>query len=123
MTEESALAGIYLPDSWVLELVVAPQKLCFLLEAALEEGHPLFYSPPERGEMDAFAEVWWCIEGAVHWNEGPNLGRPATDATGSRDFGHIDVWLRHGENETLEGDWGSVLIANPVHHVEYRLAE
>lgn len=34
-------------------------------------------------------------------------------------YGHIDGWLQSGERHTLEGDWGCVVIDDPVESIEY----
>ncbi len=110
--------GVCLEDSWVREIQTDSSSVRFVLEAALEEGHERFYWPPKPGELHAYATLRWSIHGAVHWNEGPNLERPATDANGEIDFGHIDLWIATGPRQTLEGDWGNVAISEPVHSVE-----
>lgn len=62
----------------------------------------------------------WCLHGQVHWNDGPNLDAPATDASGEKDFGNIDVWLRLDSGKhLLEGDWGNLVIDQPSQTVEY----
>lgn len=114
-----ALTNVNLPDSWVLAVETADSSVCFVLDAALQEGHPRYYWPPEAGELHPYTRLRWCLRGAVHWNEGPSLDRPATGANGERDYGHIDVWLRSGERHMLEGDWGNVVIDQPAQSVEY----
>jgi len=73
----------------------------------------------EGGGVAAYARIRWCFFGEVHWNEGPNLDRPAIDASGEKDHGNIDVLLGSGSNHALEGDWGSVVISNARQTVEY----
>jgi hypothetical protein len=108
-------------DSWVLEVTTTDSSVCFLLDAVLQEAHPRFYWPPKPGEQHAYARLRWCISGQVHWNTGPNLASPATDANGELDFGHIDVWLQlnDGNSYMLEGDWGCVVIGEASETVEY----
>jgi hypothetical protein len=113
------LQNVYLPDSWVLAVETSDESVCFVLEAALGEGHERYYSPPKAGEQHAYARIRWCLRGEIHWNDGPHLERLATDATGERDYGHIDTWLQSGDRHTLEGDWGCVVIDDPVESIEY----
>jgi hypothetical protein len=94
------LKDVYLQDSWVLGVETDESHVCFVLDAALEPGNPKFYSPPKPNEQHAYARLRWCLHGEVHWNEGPNLNDPATDATGEVDFGNIDAWW--GEQQQVE---------------------
>ena len=114
-----ALTNVYLPDSWVLDVETTDSLVCFVLDAALHEGHPRYYWPPRAGEQHPYARLRWCLRGAVHWNEGPTLDRPAIGANAELDYGHIDVWLQSGGRHMLEGDWGNVVIDEPDQSVEY----
>lgn len=111
---------VYLPDSWVLAVETDGSTfVSFLLDAALQPEHPLFYSPPKPGEQYAYARLRWRLSGQVHWNDGPNLDHPAIDASGEPDFGNIDSWIGMGANDCLEGEWGNVVVYNAVHEVEH----
>lgn len=110
----------FLPDSWVLDLTTTDSSVCFVLDAVLRDGHPLFYWPPAAGEQYPYALMRWCLHGSVHWNSGPNRDVPATDARGEQDFGNIDVWLElDNGKQLLEGEWGSVIVDVRSHSVEY----
>ena len=113
------LANVYEPDSWVLGIDTDDESVGFVLDAVLEEGHPRFYWPPKPGEQHPYARLRWCLQGQIHWNEGPNLDRPAIDLSGEPDYGNIDVWLQSGDRHTLEGSWGCVVIDSPVETIEY----
>lgn len=115
------LNNISMSDSWVLSVESTDRAVIFTLDAVLERGHPRFYWPPKPGEQHAYARIAWRIEGDIHWNEGPHLDRPAMDAKGERDYGHIDAWIgsAEGGRETLEGDWGCVVIDGAQHTVAY----
>jgi len=119
VAETDLLANVYLADSWVLSVETTEASVCFVLEAVLQEGHPRFYWPPRPGEQHSYAKLRWCLHGTVHWNDGPHLDHPATDANDEQDFGHIDVWLRSGDGFMLEGDWGNVVIGRPTQTVEF----
>lgn len=111
---------VFLPDSWVLDVTTTDSSVCFVLDAVLQEGHARFYWPPRPGEQYPYARLRWCLHGQVHWNDGPRLDAPATDAAGERDFGNIDTWLElEGGKQLLEGDWGSVVVAATSQSVEY----
>ena len=113
------LRDVNLSDTRVLPVEASDSRVCFELDAALNPGHPLFNSPPKPGELHAYERVVLCIEGQVGWNEGPDLTRPAIDATGETDYGRIDAWLRADDSELLEGAWGCVVIRGAIHTVTY----
>ncbi len=115
--ERSPLAGVYLPDSWVLSVESEDVSLTLVLNAVLEESHPRFYWPPKPGEQHAYARVRWRIAGGVRWIDGPHLDRPALDASGEHDFGNVDAWWSQGTTDYLEGEFGTVAIHNPAHEV------
>lgn len=114
-----SLTNIYLPDSWVLSVETSDSKVCFVLEAVLEEAHPQFYSPPKPGQQYAYALLRWCLHGEVWWNDGPHLDHPAIDATGGPDYGNIDSWFSEGNIDHLEGEWGTVAVRNATQTIEY----
>jgi hypothetical protein len=103
------LDHVYLPDSWVVAVESDETRVCFTIEAVLEEAHPRFHWPPRTGEVYAYALLSWCIYGEVHWNEGP-LEPKASDATGARDCGTIDAWWGEGGTEHVSGEFGDVVI-------------
>jgi hypothetical protein len=113
------MACVYLADSWVLGLEADESHVCFMLDAVLEEGHPLFYWPPKPGEQYPYAKLRWCLSGQVSWNDGPFLDHPATDAAGAIEYGNIDPWWHEGDVDLLEGDWGSVAIRGATQTVEF----
>jgi hypothetical protein len=119
VTASDELTSVLLPDSRVLGVKTTDSSICFDLEAVLQEDHPRFYWPPRPGEQHSYARLRWCLRGAVHWNEGPNLDPPAVDANDEIDFGHIDIWLQSGEQHMLEGEWGNVVVDQPTQTVEY----
>lgn len=119
MAQIDDIEHVYLEDSWVLSVETTASWISFVLEAALLESHPRFYTPPNLGERHAYAKLRWSLQGEVQWTDGPHLDHPATDASGTKDFGHIDSWHRSGDLDRLEGDWGAVAIRNASHLVEY----
>jgi hypothetical protein len=113
----SPLAGVCLPDSWVLSVESEETRLTLVLDAVLDESHPRFYWPPSSGEQHAYARIRWQITGGVRWVDGPHLDQPAIDASGERDFGNVDGWWSEGATDYLEGSFGTVAIHNPTHEV------
>ncbi len=63
---------------------------------------------PKPGEMYCYGRVALTFPGvrSIEWIS--RGGRPATDASGEGDWGHIDTFLRDGNTYQLTGDWGHV---------------
>lgn len=100
------LRHVVLEDSWVLSLSRDDQSLAFDLEVALSPDHQ-HYRPPAPGEQHCYLRAQLCIGGDMTcaMSDAP----PATDARGSKDHGHIDVWTVDEDGVSrLEGDWGTV---------------
>jgi hypothetical protein len=114
----SPLAGVCLPDSWVLSIESDSTTFTLVLEAALEDSHPSFYSPPNAGEQHAYALIRWRIEGGGRWVDGPHLDRPLVGPEGEIDFGTLDEWWTDGTSDSLQGEFGAVSIHNPSHAFE-----
>lgn len=109
----SDLAGVYLEDSWVLELAPHDHGLALRLETVLTPEHPL-YEPPMPGEQHCYRMGWLNVQGGpieLHLSG----SRPATDATGEVDFGHVDVFAfsQAEDRWELEGDWGYARVRRP----------
>lgn len=110
---------VYLPDSFVVEVASTGSEVCFLIEAALEREHPLFYWPPKQGEANAYAVLWWCLTGGVRWVEGPNApGPPGPD--GQRDYGSIDEWGHEADTWRVQGGFGHVVVEDGASTVRFR---
>jgi hypothetical protein len=112
------MSKVDLTESYVLSVETDKSHLNLVLDAALLEGHPLFYWPPKTGEQCAWARLRWSLQGEVWWNEGPHLSRPAVDASGESDYGGIDAWWQEGDVDHLEGPWGTVAIRGATQTVE-----
>ena len=103
----AGLENVYLEDSWVLGVHESDGSLSFDLEAVLTEGHPQ-WNQPKPGEVYCYrrlALIFPSVRG-VEWIE--RGMRPATDATGEQDWGHIDTFVGDGA-ATVVGDWGNVV--------------
>lgn len=101
------LEHVYLEDSYVLDIKEKPLSLEFLLELVLTENHPDF-SPPEPDEQYCYRRAWLVFPGlqGVRWLN--KTMKPYTDATGSTDYGNIDVLIAENGKYRIEGDWGIV---------------
>jgi hypothetical protein len=109
----SDLAGVYLEDSWVLELARTDRELALRIDAVLTPAHP-GYEPAKPGEQHCHRRGWLSVCGdsiETHLSG----SRPSTDATGEEDFGNVDAFVFDPTNDhwLLEGDWGSARVHDP----------
>jgi hypothetical protein len=88
-TELPRLAEVVLEESYVLGIGAKPSEVIFEVDFVLTKAHPAYVPPPAsarecfrngRLRLVAVQRLLWDEQGA----------RPATDATGERDYGHID---------------------------------
>lgn len=100
-----ALRGFVLEDSWVLSISSTPGLLEFTMHLVLSSEHPdlkqarpgeQFDYRPGRLTFEGVTELLWAGQGST----------PATDASGERDWGHVDSLKRDNDRFELEGDWG-----------------
>ncbi len=86
-----------------------PSSLALGVEVVLTEDHPS-YCPPGEGEQYCYRRGVVRFAGAreVEWKR--VTMRPATDATGEPDFGHIDYLYEEGGRYFLGGDWETLLL-------------
>jgi hypothetical protein len=104
-TELPQLAAIYLEDSWVLDVVARPSLVRFDLDLVLTPEHPE-HSPIRPGEQHCYRRGRIEFTGVrrVLWTE--QGAQPATDASGTTDYGNIDSFLYDEIGYHLEGSWG-----------------
>jgi hypothetical protein len=114
-----SLRGVYLEDSWVLDVVPAEGSVTFELDAVLTPEHRA-YRGPNPGEQHDYRHAQLVLSGdrmLVELADTP----PATDAKGEADRGHIDTWTVDDEGTSrLTGDWGSAEVARA--HVRLTLS-
>ncbi|KMO84144.1 hypothetical protein BST22_13740 [Mycolicibacterium chubuense] len=103
------LAGVYLEDSYVLEIVETPQQIVFRLDAVLTPESPA-YHPPRPGEHYCYAAANLVFPdvAVVEWIR--RTEKHFTDATGEEDLGNIDILQDEGDGFIVEGDWGRLRI-------------
>ncbi|WP_067819196.1 hypothetical protein [Nocardia inohanensis] len=108
-TDYPALSGIYLEDSYVLDIVEEPGGFRFVLEAVLTPERPN-YRNPISGEQYCYveAELIFTNVSAVEWLD--RSDRRSGDATGTEDLGNIDALTWADGVYSAEGDWGIVRI-------------
>jgi hypothetical protein len=108
-TKFPGLAGVYLEDSYVLNIFETPAQLAFELDAVLTPDSPA-YHPPRQGEQ------YYYENGRVVFPEATQIewlrrsDRRFTDAAGDSDLGNIDILDLDGDAFVVEGDWGRVRI-------------
>lgn len=103
----TGLEGVYLEDSYVMDILISPSKVEFAIEFVLTESHPRFTPPPPN-------EQYCYRQGRLIFEEFDHLlfeFRPqsrTTDADNNLDYGNIDSFVVNGIEHRLEGDWGKL---------------
>ena len=110
----SDLAGVYLEDSWVLEVAPSDHGLSLRLETVLTPEHPL-YEAPKPGKQHCYRLGWLSLRAETPMDLRLSGARPAIDATGEPDFGNVDTFVFDPEENRweLEGDWGYAGFRSP----------
>ena len=105
------LENVYLEDSWVLGVYESESSLSFDFDGVLTETHPR-WQPPKPGEVHCYLrmELTFPSVRAIEWLARGT--RPAVDATGEEDWGHIDTFEFDGDSYELSGDWGHVRLTS-----------
>jgi len=108
-TKFPGLAGVYLEDSYVLEIFEKPGELIFKLDAVLTPESPA-YRAPRPDEQYCYAAGCLVFPSIVSIDWIKRTDQRFTDATGEQDLGNIDVLKRDGNFFVAEGDWGEVRV-------------
>lgn len=108
-TEFQNLTGIYLEDSYVLDIIQGPGEILFKMEVVLTPEHPNYYKP-RAGEQYCYAAGDLIFDNAsrVEWLE--RSTNRYIDAAGDEDLGNIDSLTADDDGFVVEGDWGRVRI-------------
>lgn len=103
--------GLYLEDSWVLDVAARPGVLELAVDLVLRESHP-GYEAPKAGEQYCHRRGVIRFEdvSSLRW-EGRGLV-PATDATGERDYGTVDALSVNDDIYMIEGDFRRIWVAS-----------
>lgn len=104
-TDIPGFGDLVLEESFVLGVCATPTRVTIDVELALTPDHPA-YVPPPPDENEAYrrGQIRFLGVRRLAWED--QGARPATDATGEIDYGHIDGLRWDGETFELEGDWG-----------------
>jgi hypothetical protein len=105
--ELNGLKEIVPEESYVLGVVARPAELIFDIEFVLTKQHPAYVAPTST-ETECFKRgtlKFVRVERLVWEGQG---APPAIDASGERDFGHIDSFEWEDQLYVLAGDWGRI---------------
>jgi len=103
-----ALRGLYLDDSYVLDVQASRGLVAITMEFALAPEHPE-YSPALPGEQYCYRKGILVFEGVTELNwTGQLSSRPSQDPDGSIDYGNIDSLVIDGTHFTVEGGLGRI---------------
>jgi hypothetical protein len=118
-SELEELAGLYLEDSWVLDVVARPGLLRLEADLVLREIHP-FFRAPLVNEQYCYRRGVLVFTGVtrLEW-DGQGL-TPAHDSTGQIDYGSIDVMSFVNSKYRIEGDFGVLEVTAQGLSVEWR---
>lgn len=107
------LSEVVLEKSCVLEVAPAAPGLALRLEAVLTARHPSYAQPPPD-EAHCFRAGWLTITSLRAAEVRLSGARPAVDATGTPDLGHIDRLAEAAEGiGELDGDWDWARVDRP----------
>jgi hypothetical protein len=117
-----ALVGVYLEDSWVLDVQEVQDSVTFRLDAVLTPEHEL-YGPPASGEQYCYRRGRMTVRSSQPMSLLRSDLPPAVDASGTVDYGNIDSFVPvdwEGKDAwELTGDWGQLLAVNPSVLVQF----
>lgn len=116
------LAEIYLEDSWVLDVASTEHGVEFRLDVVLTPDHHR-YQRPAPGEQYCYMQARLTVASTkrlvLHRSDAP----PATDASGERDLGNIDLFTPvDWDGATaweMSGDWGDLLTVEPSINIAF----
>lgn|SRR3954453_15160060 len=107
----ASLRGVYLEDSWILSVESHGDSVTFELDAVLTPEHAS-YEPPKVGEQYCYRSATLSLRGVDRFERSDTP--PATDATGTFDFGNIDSFTQGDDGRwRAEGDWGELEADDP----------
>jgi hypothetical protein len=106
--EHEVLRGLYLEDSWVLDISASRGQLVITAEFVLTEEHTA-YAPARAGEQYCYRRGVLVFDGVrdLTWT-GQLSSRPSRDSDGSIDYGNIDSLIIDGDHYTVEGNLGKI---------------
>ena len=106
-TDLPGLAEIVLEESYVLGIRAEPGAVTFEMDFVLTPQHPA-YSPPPPSETHCFSRGTLRLVGVRRLTWAEQGRRPAVDASGEEDWGHVDSFEWDESRFVLAGDFGSL---------------
>ena len=106
-TDIPTLAEIVLEESFVLGVKAEPGAVSLDMEFALTPQHPA-YAPPSSSETECFRRGTLQLVNVSRLAWTDQGQRPAIDATGERDWGHVDSFEWDESRFVLAGEFGSL---------------
>jgi hypothetical protein len=108
-TQFPNLSGVYLEDSFVLDITEAPGQVIFKMQAVLTPEHRQYHDPlPGEQYCYAEGELIFFDASRVEWLK--RSTNRYVDAAGEEDLGNIDSLTSDHGTFVVEGDWGEVRI-------------
>ena len=113
--EFDALTGVYLEDSWILEVAPRVDGVAFRIEAVLTPEHSR-YQQPRPNEQYCYRAGWLDVHSKKPVELQLSGSTPAISADDSTDMGNIDRFtFEEADNRwEMEGDWGIARFSGPV---------
>lgn len=113
-TADSRFHGLWLEESFHLEIRQTGDTISLGFEFYLTEDHPL-WSEPKPDEWGCYKKGWLIFSSVTSFALNPTNNRPSSDATGEMDFGNVDTFKIAGNNYMIMTDWGTIdLVADAV---------
>ncbi len=115
--ELTGLDGVYLEDSFLLDVRQVRNTIEFFLDVVLRESHNN-YQPPQAGEQYCYRRAHLVFRDVVraNWTDLSFVG--ALDGDEETDFGNIDEFIIRDGNFCLAGEWGQVQITSKAPEIE-----
>ena len=97
----------------MLEVCATDTAAMLVLELVVTRAHPL-WRPALPGEVHSYVDAALAFDRARAIEYRPSGLRPAVDATGGVDYGHIDSMTYTDAAWQVDGDWGSLRVDGPA---------
>lgn len=101
--------GLYLEDSWVLEIRPVEGTLTILADLVLRESHPA-YRRPRPGERYCYREGLITFDDVTDLSWAERGRMPARDASGGEDLGSFDQFEVEDGSYLMAGDFGRIVV-------------
>lgn len=102
-----SLSVFVLEESWVLDVLIQPSAVTVDLDLCYARDHPELRAP-RAGEYARFRRGRILFGGVTNVSWQAMGQQPATDASGEKDWGHIDSFVWAATSYKFEGDFGQI---------------